>query len=98
MKIFYCIMAILFLVLTCVSLANIVIEWDSCKTCENPCVAEFSSRVKSVVLTIVQAACCVPWTFLFIGALIEEKRIKKEQELRGVKYKLNMQNTIKRNR
>lgn len=96
MKIFCFIMALFFLVAVGISIANIFIEWNGCKTCETMCAAEASSRYKSILLTLVLSICEGLWIYLFVDNIITERHIKQEHDRQDQIYKTNMQNSIER--
>ena len=96
MKITCWIMSILFLILTCVALLNVFIEWDGCKTCQDSCAAEVSSRVKSIILTCVEGMCCMLWILLLKDILVEERKQKKLHTQQENAYITKLETNIER--
>ena len=93
MRILCIVMAVFFLALTCLSLANIFIEWDGCKSCEN-CAAEVSSRLKSIFLTIVLGVCCYLWCWLLWDACAYARYKKLQQRAKENQYKETMSEIV----
>lgn len=96
MKILCLIMCVIFLILTCVAFINVFIEWDGCKSCEKSCAAEISSRVKSIILTVVEGMCCVLWSLLLKDILIEEHKQKKLRQQKANAYITNLETSTER--
>jgi cytochrome bd-type quinol oxidase subunit 2 len=93
---FLCIiMAIFFILLTAISIVNIIIEWDGCAE-HNSCAAEVSSRIKSIFLTIVLGVCAGLWIWQGIDAFINHHYKKLYLQEMENRYKLTMEANIER--
>jgi cytochrome bd-type quinol oxidase subunit 2 len=93
---FLCIiMAIFFILLTAVSIINIIIEWDGCEE-HDSCAAEVSSRIKSIFLTIVLGVCAGLWVWQGIDAFINHHYKKLYLQEMENRYKLKMEANIER--
>ena len=95
MRLLCIIMAIFFILLTVVSIVNIVIEWDGCEE-HDSCAAEVSSRIKSIFLTIVLGVCAGLWVWQGIDAFINHHYKKLYLQEIEDRYKLKMEANIER--
>lgn len=89
MRILCIVMAIFFILLTVVSIVNIVIEWDGCED-HDSCAAEVSSRTKSIFLTIVLSVCAGLWCWLLWDACAYARYKKLQQRAKENQYKETM--------